>query len=112
MKKDETLFCDFCGKAQHEVRKLIAGPMVFICNECTDLCFDIVHVNETAQPPQSPPVSSTQALYLAMALNDAIKALSKTFVALQQYRDKLPDETPSEPGIVVGFGDPEKKEQP
>ena len=37
-----TLFCSFCGKSQHEVRKLIAGPTVFICNECVELCSDIV----------------------------------------------------------------------
>ncbi len=37
-----TLFCSFCGKSQHEVRKLIAGPTVFICDECTALCMDII----------------------------------------------------------------------
>ena len=38
----ETLYCSFCGKSQHEVKKLIAGPNVFICNECVDLCTDII----------------------------------------------------------------------
>ncbi|MBU3655741.1 MAG: ATP-dependent Clp protease ATP-binding subunit ClpX [Holosporaceae bacterium] len=37
-----TLFCSFCGKSQHEVKKLIAGPTVFICDECVDLCNDII----------------------------------------------------------------------
>jgi ATP-dependent Clp protease ATP-binding subunit ClpX len=37
-----TLYCSFCGKSQHEVRKLIAGPTVFICDECVDLCTDII----------------------------------------------------------------------
>ncbi len=37
-----TLYCSFCGKSQHEVRKLIAGPNVFICNECVELCTDII----------------------------------------------------------------------
>ena len=45
-KKDDadkgTLFCSFCGKSQHEVRKLIAGPTVFICDECVELCMDII----------------------------------------------------------------------
>jgi ATP-dependent Clp protease ATP-binding subunit ClpX len=44
-KDDETknpLYCSFCGKSQHEVRKLIAGPSVFICDECVDLCTDII----------------------------------------------------------------------
>merc|ERR1711988_204111 len=37
-----TLYCSFCGKSQHEVRKLIAGPTVFICDECVELCQDII----------------------------------------------------------------------
>ena len=39
---DKLLYCSFCGKSQHEVKKLIAGPSVFICNECVDLCNDII----------------------------------------------------------------------
>src|SRR5262245_49134333 len=38
----EALFCSFCGKSQHQVRKLIAGPTVFICDECVELCADIL----------------------------------------------------------------------
>jgi len=41
-KGNSTLYCSFCGKSQHEVNKLIAGPTVFICNECVDLCTDII----------------------------------------------------------------------
>lgn len=41
-KTNSTLYCSFCGKSQHEVNKLIAGPTVFICNECVDLCTDII----------------------------------------------------------------------
>ena len=60
-----TLFCSFCGKSQHEVAKLIAGPTVHICGECVDLCHDIVHPSHepgrrpicrtwpTRQPPRS-----------------------------------------------------------
>ena len=36
------LYCSFCGKSQHEVKKLIAGPSVYICDECVDLCNDII----------------------------------------------------------------------
>jgi len=36
------LYCSFCGKSQHEVRKLIAGPSVFVCDECVELCNDII----------------------------------------------------------------------
>ncbi len=39
---EKLLHCSFCGKSQHEVRKLIAGPSVFICDECVDLCTDII----------------------------------------------------------------------
>ena len=39
---DEPLHCSFCGKSQHDVKKLIAGPSVFVCNECVDLCNDII----------------------------------------------------------------------
>ena len=38
----DMLRCSFCGKSQHEVRKLIAGPTVFICDECVELCMDII----------------------------------------------------------------------
>ena len=36
------IYCSFCGKSQHEVRKLIAGPSVFVCDECVELCNDII----------------------------------------------------------------------
>jgi ATP-dependent Clp protease ATP-binding subunit ClpX len=47
---DKLLYCSFCGKSQHEVRKLIAGPNVFICDECVELCNDIIReeMEETA----------------------------------------------------------------
>jgi ATP-dependent Clp protease ATP-binding subunit ClpX len=52
-KKDDadkgTLFCSFCGKSQHEVRKLIAGPTVFICDECVELCMDIIREEHKTQ---------------------------------------------------------------
>lgn len=39
---DKLLYCSFCGKSQHEVRKLIAGPSVYVCDECVELCNDII----------------------------------------------------------------------
>ena len=49
------LYCSFCGKSQHEVRKLIAGPSVFICDECVDLCNDIIReeIQESAAEESS-----------------------------------------------------------
>src|SRR6266496_3669350 len=44
---DKLLYCSFCGKSQHEVRKLIAGPSVFICDECIELCNDIIREEGT-----------------------------------------------------------------
>ena len=48
-----TLYCSFCGKSQHEIRKLIAGPAVFICNECVELCRDIVREGNASQMTKS-----------------------------------------------------------
>jgi ATP-dependent Clp protease ATP-binding subunit ClpX len=42
MAQETTESCSFCGKTQHEVKQLIAGPTVFICDECVDLCADII----------------------------------------------------------------------
>ena len=44
------LYCSFCGKSQHEVRKLIAGPSVFVCDECVELCNDIIAKNSRSAP--------------------------------------------------------------
>ena len=41
-KGEKLLYCSFCGKSQHEVRKLIAGPSVFVCDECVEMCNDII----------------------------------------------------------------------
>ena len=49
--QEKLLYCSFCGKSQHEVKKLIAGPSVFICDECIDLCIDIIRDD---QPPEEP----------------------------------------------------------
>ena len=52
---EKTLYCSFCGKSQHEVKKLIAGPSVFICDECIDLCNDIIREEV---PADAAPVDS------------------------------------------------------
>ncbi len=49
MSADSTLYCSFCGKSQHEVRKLVAGQEVFICDECVGLCSDIVRQDSIAE---------------------------------------------------------------
>ena len=53
-KSGKLLYCSFCGKSQHEVRKLIAGPSVFICDECVDLCNDIIREEIQEAVPEGP----------------------------------------------------------
>ena len=66
-----TLFCSFCGKSQHEVRKLIAGPTVFICDECVELCMDIIkEENKVIASPKSDTVETPKELY--NLLNDYV----------------------------------------
>ena len=66
-----TLFCSFCGKSQHEVRKLIAGPTVFICDECVELCMDIIREeNKVISSPKSANVETPKELY--KLLNDYV----------------------------------------
>lgn len=58
-----TLYCSFCGKSQHEVRKLIAGPTVFICDECVELCMDIIREeNKSATVKSGDKVPSPQEI--------------------------------------------------
>ena len=66
-----TLFCSFCGKSQHEVRKLIAGPTVFICDECVELCMDIIkEENKVIGSPKTSNVETPKELY--RSLNDYV----------------------------------------
>ena len=77
-----TLFCSFCGKSQHEVRKLIAGPTVFICDECVELCMDIIkEENKSVATSKSSSVETPRELYrllneYVIGQNDAKKILS------------------------------------
>ena len=59
-----TLYCSFCGKSQHEVRKLIAGPTVFICDECVELCMDIIREeNKTSMVKSTEGVPTPQDIF-------------------------------------------------
>ncbi|MEI6985809.1 MAG: ATP-dependent Clp protease ATP-binding subunit ClpX [Rhodospirillaceae bacterium] len=62
-----TLYCSFCGKSQHEVRKLIAGPTVFICDECVELCMDIIREeNKTTLVKTRDGVPSPKDIYAVL----------------------------------------------
>lgn len=66
-----TLYCSFCGKSQHEVRKLIAGPTVFICDECVELCMDIIREeNKTSLVKSNDGVPTPQEI--CNVLNDYV----------------------------------------
>jgi len=71
-----TLYCSFCGKSQHEVRKLIAGPTVFICDECVELCMDIIREeSKTSLVKSREGVPSPQEIF--DVLNDYVIGQSK-----------------------------------
>jgi len=66
-----TLYCSFCGKSQHEVRKLIAGPTVFICDECVELCMDIIREEQKSTLVKSSDGVPTP-LEISEVLNDYV----------------------------------------
>src|SRR5690554_882845 len=68
----KTLYCTFCGKNQHEVKKLIAGPSVFICDECVDLCNDILHEELKEAVSESSTVAETTPKAIRAHLDDYV----------------------------------------
>jgi ATP-dependent Clp protease ATP-binding subunit ClpX len=68
---EKLLYCSFCGKSQHEVKKLIAGPSVFICDECIDLCNDIIRDEQASLPVAE---SADQALPTPQETSDILDA--------------------------------------
>jgi ATP-dependent Clp protease ATP-binding subunit ClpX len=93
-KKDEkdSLFCSFCGKSQKEVKKLIAGPTVFVCDECVELCMDIIKEdsknNKTKLKKDTPKPSEIKKFLddFVIGQNDAKKILS---VAVYNHYKRL-----------------------
>ena len=98
------LYCSFCGKCQDQVRKLIAGPSVHICNECADLCHEIAHEAPGAKPPLPAP-QLPEALHLASVFGEVTTAANKAAGALYDFHmASRKAEEPAEPAEVVGFG--------
>jgi hypothetical protein len=101
----ETLFCSFCGKSQHEVKKLIAGPAVFICDACVALCVGIIDSSPDPSSPQAkldwPENVATENLLgllkaqektfgeVAARLQKSVEILRKREVSWQQIGDAL-----------------------
>lgn len=82
---DKTLFCSFCGKSQHAIKKLIAGPGIFICNECVTLCAQIIADNSDPDPLAAakidwPTAVPTEQLLTYLGAADAV---------LQRIRDRV-----------------------
>jgi hypothetical protein len=69
-----TLQCSFCGKSQHEVKKLIAGPTVYICDECIGLCNDII-AEEVGGDAWEPPERLQPVLGLLIRVGDVLRTL-------------------------------------
>lgn len=101
-----TMFCSFCGKSQHDVRKLIAGPAVFVCNECVALCAKIIDETPDKDPatppkldwPSEMPTDNLLALLkaqdktheeVAARLQRSVEILRKREVSWQQIGDAL-----------------------
>jgi ribosome-binding protein aMBF1 (putative translation factor) len=104
-KAPPTLSCSFCGKSQREVRKLVAGPKVYICDECIKLCNDIVaeeidedgakETEKATAAPQHP--DRDRLLDIANGLRNAASAMRRTWrvedeesvVAIQEMADRI-----------------------
>jgi hypothetical protein len=102
-----TLFCSFCGKSQHEVKKLIAGPSVYICDECVDLCVDIIREEgeyrvfrllKEGGDSASAPARAASKEQLADYVSRGRKGVERTRLTLHGIRRSLAERDGENPG--------------
>jgi ATP-dependent Clp protease ATP-binding subunit ClpX len=98
---DKLLFCSFCGKSQHEVVRLIAGPQVFICNECVDLCNDIIREEQgkgeihAEASTGTPPLPAPQEIRTSLDQHIIGQELAKKTLSVAVYNHYKRLYTPS-----------------
>ncbi len=101
---EKLLYCSFCGKSQHEVKKLIAGPSVFICDECIELCNDIireeVHVTEVKNAKADLPVPQEICGILNQYVIDQVQAKKILSVAVYNHYKRL-KQSPKQSDVEV-----------
>ena len=98
------LYCSFCGKSQHEVRKLIAGPTVFICDECVELCMDIIkEENKTSTNKNEDGVPTPKDIYKVLEDYVIGQTLAKEVlsVAVHNHYKRLSHETKNNKDIEL-----------
>ena len=100
------LYCSFCGKSQHEVRKLIAGPSVFICDECVELCNDIIREEIKEIAPQEDKESLPSPIDIRTSLDDYVigqdHAKKVLAVAVYNHYKRLRNAGDSHNGVELG----------
>src|SRR5690554_817446 len=94
------LYCSFCGKSQHEVRKLIAGPSVFICDECVDLCNDIIREEVQESESKAPSDKLPTPKEIKDTLDEYVIGQDKAKLVLAVRSEEHTSELQSRPHLV------------
>ena len=99
-----TLFCSFCGKSLHEVRKMIAGPTVFICDECVELCMDIIREeNKSSLVKSKDGVPTPHEVRKRMRLLSERDAYRDRLAIFERLAARDPDNTEWQRDLSVSF---------